>query len=115
MTYESVMKIFADYIASDNMIDVVNSKWGYMFIYIDTELLRSSGKILFTELVLCETPEKLYNKLKETFIEYEATKICEEKKKNKLIEEFDEDKELELATQSAEDKFYIYLKGHSIH
>ena len=39
----------------------------------------------------------------------------EEKKKNKLIEEFDEDKELELATQSAEDKFYIYLKGHSIH
>ena len=111
MTYELIMKIFADYIASDNAVDVLRSKWGYIFIYFDTELAHS-GYSPFVDIELCETPEKLYDNLKYSFIEYESEKICDERRNNKLSDKWDEDKELDRASKCAEEKFDIHLKEH---
>lgn len=108
MTYESVMYIFKDYIASSEMIDVLNSKWGYLFAYVDMTFAQSSGMV-DPEITLCETPEKLYDELKNSLIEDESAKIYAEKRRNKSDSEWDEDRELELASECAEEIINMYL------
>ena len=63
MTYESVMYIFKDYIASSEMIDVLNSKWGYLFAYVDMTFAQSSGMV-DPEITLCENRKNYMTNLK---------------------------------------------------
>ena len=54
-------------------------------------------------------PEKLYDELKNSLIEDESAKIYAEKRRNKSDSEWDEDRELELASECAEEIINMYL------
>ena len=69
LTYEKVLGVFADYIASDDACEVIHTKHGYTVMQWDEQSKDWFG------VEFCETPEKMWEELLSSFRMTEAQKL----------------------------------------
>ena len=72
LTNEVVLKIFADYLAEDQALEVVPTRHGHAVMLWD-----SAGQD-WSEVTCCQTPEELFDKLLDAATGYQAYLILRE-------------------------------------
>ena len=81
LTNETVLEIFADYLEKDQDVEVVDTRRGMTYMLWDDTAAD------WSETACCSTPEKLFDKLLDSFIAYQECLAMEDNGWNELTEE----------------------------